>query len=93
MATRSEQQAAARGKAEELLTRRKQQESERLANRERDNRAQDEKTARLRGLRLAREAASDVAPPVARPSSPAQGAPHGRERSGGRNPLRGSGGA
>ena len=92
MATRSEQQAAARGKAEELLTRRKQQESERLANRERDSRAQDEKTARLRGLRLAKEAASDVAP-AARPAGPGQGVQHGRERSGGRNPLRGSDGA
>lgn len=89
MATRSEQQAAARGKAEELLTRRKQQESERLANRERDSRAQDEKTARLRGLRLAKEA-TDLATPDAPPSRPGQGVQHGREGSGGRNPIRGS---
>ena len=57
MAKLNERGAAARSKAEELLTRRKQQETERLTNRERDSRAQDEKTARLRELRLAKEAA------------------------------------
>ena len=65
MATRSEQQKAARGKAEALMLERQQQETERLANRERDSRAQDEKTARLRGLRLAKEASDLVKPPPA----------------------------
>jgi hypothetical protein len=67
MATRSEQQKAARGKAEALVLHRKQQETERLANRERDSRAQDEKTERLRGLRLAKEA-GDLVPKAAPPA-------------------------
>jgi hypothetical protein len=65
MAKLDEQRSASRRKAEDLLTRRKQQESERLTNRERDSRAQDEKIARLRELRLAKEAADkDVPKPV-----------------------------
>lgn len=56
MAKLDEQRSASRRKAEELLTRRQQQETERLTNRERDRRAVDEKTARLRALRLAKEA-------------------------------------
>ena len=56
MATRSDQKSAARGKAEEVLKRRAQQEDERLSNRAKDLRAQDEKIARLRGLRLEKEA-------------------------------------
>ncbi len=56
MAKLDEQRSASRRKAEELLTRRQQQETERLSNRERDRRALDEKTARLRALRLAKEA-------------------------------------
>jgi hypothetical protein len=56
MAKLDEQRSASRRKAEELLTRKKQQEAERLSNRERDSRAMDEKTAKLRALRLAKEA-------------------------------------
>jgi hypothetical protein len=56
MAKLDDQNNASRKRAEELLTRKKQ-ETERVANRERDSRAQDEKTARLRQLRLAKEAA------------------------------------
>ena len=91
MATRSEQQAAARGKAEELHLQRKQQETDRLANRARDSRAQDEKTARLRELRLAKEAIDLTATGASAPGA-SQGVQHGRERSGGRHPLRGSNG-
>ena len=61
MSKAEEQRSAARQKAEELLTNRKRKEAERLATRERDSRAQDEKTARLRGLRLAKEAADRAA--------------------------------
>ena len=57
MATRSEQRDAARGKAEQLLTRKMQQETERLSNRARDSKALDDKIARLRALRLSKEAA------------------------------------
>jgi len=57
MATRNEQRDAARGKAEQLLNRKKQQESERLTNRDRERKAMDEKIARLRALRLSKEAA------------------------------------
>lgn len=67
MAKLEEQRSASRRKAEDLLTRRKQQESERLTNRDRDKRAQDEKTARLRQLRLAKEAADKDAKIVAVP--------------------------
>ena len=66
MAKLDEQNNATRKRAEELLTRKKQ-ETERVANRERDSRAQDEKTARLRQLRLAKEAAEGgAAKPTAR---------------------------
>jgi hypothetical protein len=57
MATRNEQRDAARGKAEQLLTQKKQQEFERLTNRDRDRKAMDEKIARLRALRLSKESA------------------------------------
>lgn len=64
MAKLSEQRGSLRAKAEEP---RKQKEIERLANRERDSRAQDEKTAHLRALRLAKEAADrDTAKPAVR---------------------------
>jgi len=56
MAKLDEQRNSSRAKAEALLTRKKQQETERVANRDRDSRVQDEKTARLRALRLAKEA-------------------------------------
>ncbi len=56
MAKLDEQRNSSRAKAEALLTRKKQQENERVANRDRDSRLQDEKTARLRALRLAKEA-------------------------------------
>ncbi len=49
--------AASRRKAEELLSRSKEKESERLAIRDRQRRLEDAKTARLRELRLAKEAA------------------------------------
>jgi hypothetical protein len=66
MAKLDDQISASRKKAEELLTR-KQNENERVANRERDSRAQDEKTARLRQLRLAKEAAEkDLPKPATR---------------------------
>jgi len=66
MAKLDDQNNASRKRAEELLTRKKQ-ETERVANRERDSRAQDEKTARLRQLRLAKEAAEvGVAKPATR---------------------------
>jgi hypothetical protein len=45
---------------------RNQREAERLANRERDSLAQDEKTARLRALRLAKEAADQRPKPETR---------------------------
>jgi hypothetical protein len=49
--------AASRRKAEELLSRNREKEVERLAVRDKQRRADDEKTARLRELRLAKEAA------------------------------------
>ena len=69
MVTRNEQRDAARGKAEALLTRRQQQETERLSNRERDRKALDEKIARLRALRLSKEAADRAAAAAARPAA------------------------
>lgn len=66
MATRTEQQDAARAKAEQLMSKRKQQEAERLMNHERDRKAFDDKTARLRALRLAKEAADRSAGPSSR---------------------------
>jgi len=61
MATRSEQKDAARAKAEQVISKRKQQETERVMNHERDRKAFDDKTARLRALRLAKEAADQTA--------------------------------
>ena len=61
MAKLDEQRSASRTKAEELLNRRKKQETERLTNRERDSRVMDEKIARLRELRLAKEVADKEA--------------------------------
>ena len=49
--------AASRRKAEELLSRSKEKEVERLALRDRQRQLEDAKTARLRELRLAKEAA------------------------------------
>lgn len=57
MTTRSEQPTVTRSKAEELQIRRDKAEAERLANRAKESRAVDEKIARLRALRLAKEAA------------------------------------
>jgi hypothetical protein len=59
--TSSRQRSAARGKAEEVIARRDQKEAERLANRAKERQAEDEKTARLRRLRLAKEAADEEA--------------------------------
>jgi hypothetical protein len=69
MATRSEQRDAARGKAEQLLTRKMQQETERLSNRARDSKALDDKIARLRALRLSKEAADREAAAQAHPAA------------------------
>ena len=64
MAKLDEQRSSSRARAEEP---RKQQEMERLANRVRDSRAQDEKTAHLRALRLAKETADkDASKPAPR---------------------------
>jgi hypothetical protein len=68
MSKSEEQRVSARQKAEELLTQTKKKEAERVANRERDSRVQDEKTARLRNLRLAKEAADRAAAPAAQPA-------------------------
>jgi len=57
MARLSDRSQASRSKAEALWAKRKQSETERLTNREMEMRAQAEKTARLRALRLAKEAA------------------------------------
>ncbi|HXQ50605.1 MAG TPA: hypothetical protein VN802_05885 [Stellaceae bacterium] len=54
-------QSETRRKAEELLNRTKQQESERLAKRDKERQADAEKTARLRALRLGKEAADKAA--------------------------------
>jgi hypothetical protein len=65
MSKSEEQRIAARQKAEERLTVHNRKDAERIAAHERDSRAQDEKTARLRGLRLAKEAADRAAAPAA----------------------------
>jgi hypothetical protein len=67
MATHREQQDRARSKAEEVLTRRTRQESERLTNREKESRALDEKIGRLRALRLAKADADSAAKKPAAP--------------------------
>jgi hypothetical protein len=60
-------QAATRRRAEELLGRSKQQEADRLAQRDRARRLEAEKTARLKSLRLAKEAQEkQAAPPATR---------------------------
>ena len=56
-----------RSKAEELLSRREQKDAERLSERQRQSKALDEKTARLRALRLAKEEAERAAPKQRRP--------------------------
>ena len=62
MAKLEDQRGAAYRKAEELLAQKQRSETERLSNRERDRRMQDEKIARLRRLRLAKEAEEQNAP-------------------------------
>ena len=52
--------AASRRKAEELLNRTKEKAGERLAVRDQQRQAEDAKTARLRELRLAKEAAEQT---------------------------------
>jgi hypothetical protein len=49
--------AARRTKAEELFAQRERQGAERLSDQAKERQAQDQKTARLRELRLARDAA------------------------------------
>jgi hypothetical protein len=66
--------AASRRKAQEVLGRAKEKESERLAARDQQRQAQDVKTARLRELRLAKEAA-DRAEQAAKPAKPARRKP------------------
>jgi len=65
--------SAARRNAEALLSRSKKQESTLKLEQEREHDAMVEKTARLRALRLAKEAAdreaATSAPPVARPKA------------------------
>ena len=65
--------SAARRNAEALLSRSKKQESTLKLEQEREHDAMVEKTARLRALRLAKEAsdreAAALAPPSARPKS------------------------
>jgi hypothetical protein len=65
--------SAARRNAEALLSRSKKQESTLKLEQEREHDAMVEKTARLRALRLAKEAAdreaAASAPPVARPKA------------------------
>lgn len=50
-------EAARRSKAEELFAKREQQSAERLSDQAKERQAQEQKTARLRELRLTREAA------------------------------------
>ncbi len=69
MVKANEQGSTARGKAEKLLMKRSQQEVERISTREKESRAQDEKAARLRVLRLAKEAADREAAPKSASSS------------------------
>jgi hypothetical protein len=71
--------------------RRTQQESERLSNRARDSRAQDEKIARLRVLRLEKEAL-DLATKSTQPAKPRKRVRPAAE-DGGTDPLPDSDGA
>ncbi|HXQ54166.1 MAG TPA: hypothetical protein VN802_23930 [Stellaceae bacterium] len=59
---------ASRGKAQDLFARDKKDSVERLSMREKERRADAEKTARLRELRLAKEAADAAAPKPAAPA-------------------------
>ncbi len=62
----TDRSGAPQRKAEALLAERTRKETDRLNDRETDRRVQDEKVARLRGLRLAKEAADQSgAKPVA----------------------------
>jgi hypothetical protein len=65
----SSPQQAKSYKAEELLARRKQKDDERLFNQSKDRQIQNEKTARLRGLRLAHEAVEKDKGPSRNPIS------------------------
>ena len=58
---------ASRLKAQAAFTRTKQQDAERIEAREKERQAQDAKTARLRELRLAKEAADRASQQTARP--------------------------
>jgi hypothetical protein len=62
----SERDAEARRKAEDVLAQRKKQEDEIVKEREREREAVAAKVARLRELRLAKEAAEAQAKPKAR---------------------------
>jgi hypothetical protein len=61
MATSDDRRGAARGRAEELLSRPAQREQEQNPNRGKERLALDEKIARLKQLRLAKEAADRAA--------------------------------
>ncbi len=65
--------AAARHKAQELLSRAKRAEEERLQSRDRQRREEDAKIAQLRTLRLAKEAADKAALDAAKPRASAKG--------------------
>ena len=57
-----DQQGSARRKAQELMS---QKETERISTRDKERQAQDAKIARLRELRLAKEASDKAAAPAA----------------------------
>jgi hypothetical protein len=65
MSKASERDVEARRQAQALLGRKKQSEAERMTDREKARRAEDAKTARLRDLRLQKEAADREAAKVA----------------------------
>jgi hypothetical protein len=77
MSKADEASRAARQKAQELLGRAKQAAVERIETEARRRQAEDAKTARLRALRLAKEAADkereSANPPVLRPRRPRAG--------------------
>ncbi len=58
-------QSATRRRAEELLNKTKQQENDRLSKRDKERQVEADKTARLRALRLSKEAADKAAKPAA----------------------------
>ncbi len=74
MSKADEASSAARRKAQELLSRTKQHEEERLEGREKQRQEDDAKVARLRALRLAKEAEDKAARDAAKPRPSPKGA-------------------